>query len=103
MEIFDFAMQMEKDGEMYFRELAKGCKDKGLANILTMLADTEVVHYNILKEMKNKAAPDLPESNLMADVKNIFVKMKEEKRKFKFDSSQSDYYNQAKEIERKAE
>lgn len=103
MEIFDFAMQMEKDGEQYFRELAESCGDRGLANILTMLADTEITHYNILKEMKEKVSPDLPETQLLADAKNIFVQMKEENQKFNFSSSQADLYTKAKEIEKKAE
>lgn len=102
MDIFDFAMQMEKDGEKYFRELAEQCQDKGLTNILTMMADTEAVHYEVLKKMKGKATTELPTSNLLTDVKNVFAKMKEEESNFSFDASQPDLYRKAMDIEMKS-
>ncbi|HEW78498.1 MAG TPA: rubrerythrin, partial [Phycisphaerales bacterium] len=39
MDIFKYAMQMEKDGEDYYRQLAQQTSNKGLQTILTMLAD----------------------------------------------------------------
>jgi rubrerythrin len=41
MDIYTFAMQMEKDGEEYYRELGTKCKNEGLTKIFTMLADEE--------------------------------------------------------------
>lgn len=44
MNIFEFAMQMEKDGEAFYREIAKKTKNSGLQKIFNTLADEEVVH-----------------------------------------------------------
>mgnify|MGYP001048607351 CR=1 FL=1 len=41
MYIYDYAMQMEKDSEHYYRQLANSCTDTGLKTILNMLADLE--------------------------------------------------------------
>ena len=44
MNVYDYAMQLEKDGEDYYREAAGLSANTGLTRILTMLADAEVVH-----------------------------------------------------------
>ena len=68
MNVFEFAMNMEKDGENYYRELAGKADHKGMVNILNMLAEDEVKHYNILREMKEGAtelfvgSPNVPSS-----------------------------------------
>lgn len=49
MDVYDYAMQLEQDGESYYREGAKLSANKGLSRILTMLADAEVRHYNVFK------------------------------------------------------
>ena len=53
MNIFDFAMKMEKDGERYYREIANKVQDKKIRNILNMLADAEVNHFNVMKSLKS--------------------------------------------------
>jgi rubrerythrin len=104
MNIFDFAMTMEKDGESYYRELAKKCNDKeGLRKILNMLADDEVKHYQTLEKMKNMETADIEETQILKNVKNIFVQLKEERAEIKTDISQLDLYKKAQEIEKKSE
>ena len=51
MNIYKYAMKMEKDGENYYRELANKTGDVGLRNILKMLANDEVKHYHIIEQM----------------------------------------------------
>ena len=58
MNIYDFAIQMEKDGEAYYRELGRKSKAEGLQFIFSILADEEVRHYTILEKMK-ASAPNL--------------------------------------------
>lgn len=68
---------MEKDGEQFYREIAKKTDNKGLQAILTMLADEEVKHYQAIESMrKNKY--QMGETNLLDDAKNIFIKMKDQ-------------------------
>ncbi|WP_136798641.1 ferritin-like domain-containing protein [Desulfosediminicola ganghwensis] len=77
MNVFEFAMQMEKDGEAYYRELAAKADDPGLKKIFTGLADDEVKHYEILKKMHEKAKVSKEESNILESARNIFQEMKD--------------------------
>ena len=102
MDIFDFAMQMEKDGEDYYREIAEKTGDKGVSAIMNILADEEVRHYQIFQEMKT-CTPDLPETKVLSDVKNIFVKMRENNEQPSPDASQIEMYKKAQELEKKSQ
>ncbi len=80
MSIYQFAMQMEKDGEEYYRLLARECAFLELANIFTMLADEEVKHFAIVERLSRKEhVPQLAETKILENVKNIFVAMREAK------------------------
>ena len=104
MNVFEFAMQMEKDGEAFYRELADASKNKGLATILNVLADEEVKHYNIFKRMAGGKVEEIPQSHLMTDVKNVFVQMKQKGDSFDFDVDQQvAYYRKAQDLEKKSE
>ncbi|MBN2288395.1 MAG: ferritin family protein, partial [Candidatus Glassbacteria bacterium] len=102
MNIFDFAIQMEKDGEAYYREIAGGARDKGMKKIFSLLADEEVRHAEVLNEMKS-SSPGLAETKVLAEVKNIFARMRENKEHADIDNSQAEMYKQAQELEKKSE
>jgi len=103
MNIYKYAMKMEKDGENYYRELANKTEDIGLQNILKMLADEEVRHYNIIEQMmKSKASAELAETGILKKVKNIFIKIKGKNLVFNFDLPQINFYRKAREIEEKS-
>jgi rubrerythrin len=103
MDIYEYAMKMEKDGENYYRELAGGTNKKGLRNLLTMLADAEVAHYNLFRKMKDCEKVEPADSAILGDAKNIFMKMKEEKDVAGLDIPQLELYKKALEIEKKSE
>jgi len=103
MNIYKYAMKMEKDGEKYYRELAKKTANVGLQNILKMLANEEVKHYHILEQMsKNDEHAELAETAILQNAKNIFVEMREDNLKFKPDTPQTKLYRKAQEIEEKS-
>ncbi len=103
MDVYEYAMQLEKDGESYYRDAASRSQHKGLTRILTMLADAEVVHYKTFVKMKEGQSWQLPEATIVKDVKNIFVKMREEGELEKIDVSTIDLYTKAQEIEKATE
>jgi rubrerythrin len=76
MNIFEYAMQMEKDGENYYRQLAEKVNNKGIKTILTMLADEEVKHYNALVKIQTKES-GMAETAILADARNVFEQRKE--------------------------
>ncbi len=101
MYILEYAMQMEKDGEHYYRQIAQQTTNKGLTTILTMLADEELKHYNAIKTMKTDK-PQMAATTILADAKNVFVQLKEAGEKFDLDAGQIDLYKKAQEIEEKS-
>ncbi|MGD0232700.1 MAG: ferritin family protein [Syntrophorhabdales bacterium] len=103
MNAYDYAMQLEKDGESYYREGARRSVQEGLRRIMTTLADAELVHYDIFKKMKEQKPWALPDTTILRDVKNIFVKMKEEGGLEGINVSEIDFYKKAQDIEKMTE
>lgn len=99
--IFEYAMQMEKDGEDYYRQLARKAGNNGMKTILTMLADEEVKHYNALEKIKTQKTL-IAESDILTDAQNVFVQIKESGESFDFDIQQTELYKKAKDIEKKS-
>jgi rubrerythrin len=90
MNIYQFATQMEKDGENHYRMLASECTVSGLSKIFLMLADEEVKHYNMIERLSWKETnPQLVESKILENVKNIFVTMKVAKEDLYIDTTQA--------------
>jgi len=103
MNIYKFAMKMEKDSENYYSELANKTGDAGLRNILKMLANDEVKHYNIIEQMSKKdVSAELVETGILKNAKNIFIKIKGKNIIFDFDLPQVDFYRKAQEFEEKS-
>ncbi len=98
--IFDFAMQMEKDGENYYRQLAQQTGNKGMKTILTLLADEEVKHYNALEKIKTQQT-QIADTEILTDAKNVFVQIKESSDIFDININQTKLYEKARDIEKK--
>ncbi len=103
MDVYDYAMQLEKDGESYYRDAARRSAHKGLAGILTMLADAEVIHYELFGKMKEQKPWQMPDTTILKDVKNVFVRMREEGGLEGIGVSEIDLYTKAQAIERMTE
>lgn len=102
MDIFDYAMQMEKDGEEYYRRLAGQIENKGLIAILTMLADEEAKHYEALERLKS-GRPEMTETTILDGAKNVFSAMDKGGGESDLGVGQIDLYKTAQDIERKSE
>lgn len=100
MNIFDYAMQMERDGEQFYRGLVDTSHDQGMARILAGLADDEARHYRIVAEMAKGVEPDMVETTVLTDAKNVFAQM--QGKSFELGGPQVDVYHQAQEIERQS-
>jgi rubrerythrin len=103
MNIFDFAMQMELDGKQFYQDLIEKTNDQGLRRILGMLAEDEVKHYEIIAKMKDNVQPEMAESMVLADAKNIFNLMLDHKELISLDSPQKDLYKHAQLLEKKSQ
>ena len=96
-------MQMELDGRHFYLNLAKKTNNTGIKSILTMMAESEARHYNIILGMqKNDKIQYSADTEVLTNVKNIFMKMKEEK-DIDVDVSQVEFYKKALEVETDSE
>lgn len=100
MDIFDFAMEKERLAEELYRKLAASAPHKGLVSILTMLADEEHGHYEVVSKMKQSVPAEVADTILLTNAKTIFAKMRQSREKFKFGDSQIDLYKKSQDIER---
>jgi rubrerythrin len=81
MDILSFGMKMEQDGKAFYEEQAARLNDKNAADILQFLADEEQKHYEYIRRFR-EGSRDLPESQLISDVKNVFQRMKDNNEEF---------------------
>lgn len=104
MNIYEYAMQMELDGEKYYRQMADTSSSPGLRKIFTMLADEEVKHYKIVELMSRQLdVPQMAETAILDNVKNVFVEMKDTERELHVDTAEeTQKYRQARDIEEKS-
>ncbi len=103
MDIYKYAMQMELDGRQFYLDLAKKTNNTGIKSILTMMAESEAKHYNVILSMqKNDKIQYSADTEVLTNVKNIFMKMKKEK-DIDVDVSQVEFYKKALEVETNSE
>ncbi len=100
MDIYEYAMQLEKDGENFYREVASKTVNIGLKTILMMLADAEVKHYKLFQNMRDNDKVRMSDSPILDNVRNVFVEMRE-KKQFEADVSHIELYKKAQGIELK--
>jgi rubrerythrin len=93
-------MQMEKDGELYYREIAAQTRNVGVRNILNMLAEAEVRHYQTFKQMQEHEVLPVADLSYLANVKNVFAELRERKRSL-LNGSQKELYQKAQKLEKK--
>ena len=73
MNVFDFAMQMERDAETFYRKLAGESQIVGIAKIFTDLADDEQRHWKLFRALQQQQAPGaMADSMALEKAKNIF-------------------------------
>jgi rubrerythrin len=73
MNPYDFAIQMSRDGEKFFRTLTKQVKKSGLRKILVTLANDQAIHRRDLAKMKKAEGKTLPDAANLAGAVNPFA------------------------------
>ena len=76
MDIFEFAIEMECEGQEYYQELAQKTSHTGLKNILHMLADDEIKHQQAIEKIRVTSCV-MADSPALDKTKNVFQQMKE--------------------------
>jgi rubrerythrin len=97
-----FAIDMELEGEKYYRQQAQINKDNSLYTVCLMMADEEKEHANILSEMAKEQAYKLSDTHSLSKAKGIFNGIQDIKSDVKDIMSQLDFYRVATENEKKS-
>ncbi len=102
MNIIDYALQMEKDGEAYYRELAAKAGNAVIKQVFDILADAEAEHYETFMQMKENQPVSRGEGDHVSRIKNLFTEMKTQGDQ-DADSEQIAAYIKARDVERKSQ
>jgi rubrerythrin len=100
MNVVEFAMKMEQDGEAFYRNLAEKSADPGIREIFRQLADDERSHYQLFQQMQPLAAPEA--TTVLKNAGNLFKEIIAANRFTDLDTSQLELYQDAMEMERKS-
>lgn len=100
MNSIEFAINMEIDGEKYYREQAKNNQDNSLNAVFLLLAEDENGHAKLLKSEQKKITYDLADNATLADTNNVFKNRGEFKNKFEKIPDQLDVYRMALQMEK---
>ena len=77
MNVFEYALKMERDGEWYYREQAIKTQYEELKVVLEGMADDELRHYQIIQALQNRKIEYIPGSEEMkSKIQNVFEQAK---------------------------
>lgn len=82
MDVLEYAMNMERDGESYYREQAGQVKNPGAARFFSLLADEEHRHYELFSDLRAGKAPHL-KPTFGTEARSFFEALKAEGGAFK--------------------
>jgi rubrerythrin len=101
MNIFEFAIQMERDGQEYYNELASKTPHPGIQKILNMLAADELRHQQILEKIQTGMA-EVPVTEALDNAKNVFQQMRDFGGEIELTGQEESLYHHAIELEEKS-
>ena len=102
MNILEFAINMELEGEKYYKEQAEKNNDNSLKNIFLILAKDENNHAEILQNKSNNLPYELNNNETLSEAKNLFKGIKDFKNEIKQTPDQLDLYRAALEKEKES-
>jgi len=97
-----FAIQMELDGETYYRQQADLKANKGIRNVCLLLADEEKRHGELLKRKYGDRIEMMAKNDVIAKAKNVFHGLGNIKVDGIEKASQLDFYRVASEKEKES-
>ena len=104
MNVFEFAMKMEKDGQAYYEEHAAKETNSALKKIWQQLAKDEAKHYEIFRRMKSGEIGEAAKmakvtTQILTNVKTIFEELAAKEQDFKFNKDVFEAWEKAQDVE----
>ncbi|MHC4551747.1 MAG: ferritin-like domain-containing protein [Planctomycetota bacterium] len=101
MDIFEFAINMERDGRQYYLDLVSKTSHAGLQNIFRMLAEDEHKHEQIIAQSKSGNC-GMAETTVLETAKNVFQQARELGQTVDLSGDEAALYRHAMELEQKS-
>lgn len=101
MDIFEFAINTERDGRQYYLDLVSKTSHSGLQRILTMLADDEQKHERVIAQSREGNC-DMTETTVLEIAKNVFQQAREFGETVDLSGDEAALYRHAMELEQKS-
>lgn len=104
MNVFEFAMKMEKDGQHFYESEAARTPNPALKKIWLQLAGDEIKHYEIFRRLRDgeiqeaKAMAELG-TKILATAKTVFEQLPKDGSDFKFGDDVIAAWNKAQQVE----
>ncbi|MCT4633829.1 MAG: ferritin family protein [Firmicutes bacterium] len=102
MDIYEFAMDIEKKGKEHYLLMMEEAQNKGLKKIFKFLADEEEKHYRYIEAIKNKVKIELESDNLENAERVFELLISEENKNYSGVKDQIQAYQKAGEFEDKS-
>ena len=93
-------IEMEKEAERRYRELAEKSDNSWLKSIMVLLAEEEARHHNYYRGLEEGVRSGMKDSELVSAVKQVFLKIRETKDVSGIGVSEIDLYRRALEAEK---
>lgn len=108
MEILEFAMKMERDGKAFYEQAASKAGRPELKKIFTTLAEEELRHFKIFKNLKEGMHSEAKtifdqRGQTISIAKNLFQQLTEEGKSTLYGDDAKAVWKEAREIEEKSE
>ncbi len=100
MDMFGFAIQMEKDAEKLYLELSEKSRNAGIKKVFAMLSRDEAKHRHTIESLQ-KQNLSAPGKGAAMEIKTVFEEIRSNFRNIKLDDNVVKDYERALEIERK--
>lgn len=100
MDMFNFAIQMEKDAEELYLELAEKTQHVGIKKVFTMLSQDEAKHRKAIEILQKKMGAEV-EKGIAESIKTVFDEIKQNIDDIKLENDVAKDYEKALAIEKK--
>lgn len=76
MDIFEFAIKMESDGQHYYEKLAATSPNPGIKHIMTMLSEDEIKHRQTIEKIRLSTCV-MSETKILEHTRNVFEQIRD--------------------------
>ncbi|MGM0446494.1 MAG: ferritin-like domain-containing protein [Bacillota bacterium] len=102
MDIYQFAIDFERENRKYYEECAENVEDESIKSVFLELSAEEAKHERIVKKLRDKENVDDLDFDIISKVNKVFSEIKEEIPDKVMPTDQVDVYRTALDMEEKS-